>query len=47
MKDLDDSEIKMKIKEISKKIDTIIQKVDDLEPERTIESEEDGNNPIP
>ena len=47
MKDIDDLDIKTQIKEISKKIDAIIQKVNDLEPEQPVESIKDQNNQTP
>jgi hypothetical protein len=44
MKDMDDLDIKTELKEISNKIDSIIQKVKDMEPEWSVGINEDDHS---
>ena len=43
MKEIDDLDLKAEIDQISKKIDTIIQKVENLDPHRTDKSDDERN----
>jgi hypothetical protein len=43
MDEMDDLAIKAQLNEISNKIDSIIQKINDLEPEQTEKSEDDDS----
>jgi hypothetical protein len=47
MKDIDDLDIKSEINEIANKIDTIIQKVNEMEPQEAEDSNDERSDQTP